>query len=54
MERMDSPDARVIQTSVRVQPPSWVGVVPNFPLGMTHMVDTMGVDGRHLSPGVRA
>ncbi len=53
MGRMDSPDTRLIQTSVGVQPPSRVGVVPNFPLGMTHMDDTMSVNGRHLSPGVR-
>ncbi len=51
MGLMDSPDARVIQTSVGVQPPSRVGVVPNFPLGMTHMVDAMGVNGRHFSQG---
>jgi hypothetical protein len=45
---MDSPDARLIQASVGVHPP-WVGVVPTFPLGMTSKVD-----GRLLSPGVRA
>jgi hypothetical protein len=52
--RMDSPDARLMQSSVGVQPPSRVGVVPNFPLGMTRMVDTMSVDVQHLSAGVRA
>jgi hypothetical protein len=28
-------------------------VVPNFLLGMTLMVDSMIVKGRHLSPGVK-
>jgi hypothetical protein len=50
--RMDSPDARLIQMSVGVQPPSWVGVVPNFPLGMTHMVDTMQSMGNICPQGL--
>jgi hypothetical protein len=49
MSGMDSPDACLIQASVGVHPPSWVGVVPNYPLGMTSMVG-----GQLLSPGVRA
>jgi hypothetical protein len=35
---MDSPNAHLIQASVGVHPPSWVGVVPNYPLGMTSKV----------------
>jgi hypothetical protein len=35
----DSPDARLIQTSVGVHPLFWVGVVPNYPLEMTSIVN---------------
>jgi hypothetical protein len=46
----DGQSQRPLDTGVRQGPsPVWVGVVPNYPLGMT---DT--VIGRLLSPGVRA
>jgi hypothetical protein len=40
MLRMDSPNACLIQASIGVQPPSWVSVVPNFPLLELSPMDT--------------
>jgi hypothetical protein len=46
----DGQSRRPLDTGVRRGPsPVWVGVVPNYPLGMTGTVS-----GRLLSPGVRA
>jgi hypothetical protein len=46
----DGQSQRLLDTGIRRGPsPVWVGVVPNYPLGMT---GTVG--GRLLSPGVRA
>jgi hypothetical protein len=46
----DGQSRRQLDTGVRQGPsPIWVGVVPNYPLGMT---GTVG--GQLLSPGVRA
>jgi hypothetical protein len=46
----DGQSQRPLDTGVSRGPsPVWVGVVPNYPLGMTGLVG-----GRLLSPGVRA